>query len=253
MSATSFALPHCSGLWDAPAVQWAALTGRLCALGSIVTFTETTTHKPHGPKGWLAYHGEQKPGAFECSVLWDGAVWEQIGKGFAEPVSKTTFALGNGKPRPQVHLVGVVLRHRATGHELIVSVVHTPSAVEAARGLVHGARRAVAYTETLAGITRVRKSLRKAHPKAAFVVNGDWNLNLRLPWVSPLLRAGLRGLKSSWRHMPKSGTHGSGRRVIDGGRHSRRLVTKRGSTVLKRQAHFDHSPVLTHYAFKGRP
>lgn len=237
---------HQSGLWDATDAQWTAAAKQAVRHGAIASFTETTSFKPQPPKGWGAYHGENAPGANEATILWDRDEFDQIGPGFAVPVSKTSFALGNGKPRPRIHLIGVPLKHKASGRVVVRCVVHTPSAVEGKSGLVEGARRALAYRETLSGIASVRKSLRKRFPGAAIVVAGDWNLNLRLPWTKALIRTAMPGLKSSWRSMPQRGTHGT--RVIDDIRHNKRLVVKR-TGLLPRPLGFDHTPVLTIFRF----
>lgn len=246
MAMPAFYHVHHSGLWDASAAHWGVAVARACRAASVVSLTETTVFKPSGPKGWHAYHGESRPGANEATILWDGDVWEAVGRGFAVPLSKTPFALGKGTIRPRVHAIGQVLRHRTSGRVVVFLVVHTPSAVEGAGRLVAGARRANAYRETLAGLSRLRRSLRKAHPDAAFVISGDWNLNLRLRWAKALLRTAMPGVRSSWRRMPKDGTHGP--RVIDDARHTRRLTT-RGSILLPRVPTFDHTPVLTLFRF----
>lgn len=249
--APDFVHVRASGLWDASASEWSAAVRYVTGLGDVCSFTETTLHEPKPPQGWHSWHGHETPGANEASILWDGRVWEVAGPGFSVPVSKTTFALGNGKPRPRIHLTGIPLRHRKTGRVVIFSEVHTPSAVEGKKGLVQGVRRSLAYRETLAGITAQRRALRKVYPGAAFVVGGDWNVNLRLPWARATLRAALPGLASSWRRLPVRGSHGNGRRVIDDTRHSSRVTTV-GATLLLRPKGFDHTPVLTRFRFRRK-
>jgi hypothetical protein len=247
----TFTHAHFSGRWDASARDWRRATRRATALASVVTFTETTSRNPRPVGAWAAYHGEERPGANEGSVLWDGDVWEQHGPGFAVPVSRTIFALGNGKPRPRVHLIGVPLRHKPTGRVVVVAVFHMPSAVESARGLVPGVRRSAALVEACAGMVAYRRGLRKEYPRAAFLFAGDLNLNVRRPWVRAFLRAALPGLRTAWKRLPERGTHGS--RVIDDARHSRRLQVVGTARRLAKPDGFDHAPLLTRFRFrKGR-
>lgn len=244
----TFTHAHFSGLWNASALDWREAVETATVVASVVTFTETTVRNPSAGRKWGAYHGEERPGANEGSVLWNGAVFEQAGPGFAVPISSTVYALGNGRPRPRVHLIGVPLRHRETGRLVVVAVFHMPSAVEGRNALVRGVRRSTAYVEALAGMREQRRALREVHPGAAFLFAGDLNLNVRRPWVRAFLKAGLPGLRSAWKTMPKRGTHG--RRVIDDALHSRRLKVEGSARRLARPDGFDHAPVLTRFRFR---
>lgn len=229
---------HLSGLWDAPKVRWAAAITMAHRLASVVSVTEFTLAPVKAPKGWAVYHPSGE-GRKECAIFWDTEVWDDPQGKFAEPISHTDYALGSGKTRPPVHLIGLSLRHRATGKRVTFEVLHTPSAIEGHGGLVAGVRRAKAMNEAMTGILKRRK----AHKHEDTVLSGDWNLNLKLPWVQAYFRARLRGFRNGWRIMPKSGTHG--KRLIDGVRITRRLRIIGSSMVLSPVAGFDHRMVLT--------
>lgn len=242
-----FTYARASGLWDAGELAWVNAVRYVTRYGSVTGFTETTHHVPLRA-GWGTYRATTQ-GANECTIMWKRTVWEQAGPATAIQVSHTPYALGNGKPRPPIHLTVVPLQHRRTGRVVIFAEVHTPSAVEGHRGLLDRYRRAQVYRETLAGITRARRYYRRQYPDAPWIQGGDWNLNLRLPWVRALLAGALPGLRSSWRKLPHRGTFGNGRRVIDDVRHTRDVVTP-GATLLQRPEGFDHTPLMAEFRFR---
>lgn len=236
-----------SGLWDASPARWQAAIDAACKRADIVTVTESTLLRFHAPHGFVLIHFEG-PGRNECSILYRKEMFEETGEDpWCLPVSKTPYALGSGKIRPRIHLLGVELRHRRTSEVVNAEVLHTPSAIEGKGGLVAGVRRTKALTEALAAITAHRKSELRGE---ASIIGGDWNLDLRKKWVQAFYRSTLRGFRNAWRTLPKSGTHG--KRVIDGVRFTKRLRVVGSSAVLAPVAGFDHRMVRTHFRFARR-
>jgi hypothetical protein len=239
-----FVHTHLSGLWDASKDRWAVVLRAALSGTDILTITEWT-QKPLGPE-WFKDHGFTLVeftgyGREECAIAVRDTTFKVTDR-WCIPISKTAYALGSGKIRPRVHLAGVELEHRDSGHVLNVEVFHTPSAIEGRNSLIRGVKRVRALMECFSAIRAHRKTELAGEP---VLLAADWNLNLKLPWVAALLKVQLRGLRSAWkRPFPKDGSHG--KRLIDGVRISRKLrALGKGSRLRGRFAPFDHRMVRT--------
>lgn len=233
---------HVSGLWDAPRERWLVLLKSVFRDSDVVTVTEFT-QSPIGewlPEGWAKIHVDGA-GRNECAIFYRLDTWAPVER-WCIPISKTPYALGSGKVRPRVHLLGAALRHVKSGRVVNFEVFHTPSAIEGKNGLIRLVRRSKAMLECLSAISLHRRADLKGEP---VVLAADWNLNLKLVWVQAFLRARLRRLRSAWkRPLPDDGSHG--KRLIDGIRISKHLrAIGRGSRLRSLIRPFDHRSVTT--------
>lgn len=235
-----FVEAHISGLWDAPRGRWVALLKTAARAADVITVTEFT-QDPTGdwvPEGFAKVHFTGL-GRNECAIFYRIDTFPRALERWCIPISKTPYALGSGKVRPRVHLLGVELEHH-TGRKVNIEVFHTPSAIEGRNALIRGVRRTKALLECFSSIqTHKRAELRGE----ANLLAADWNLNLKLAWVRALLKVRLRGWHSAWRKMPSDGSHGE--RLIDGVRVSRQLRVLGTSRLANSFAPFDHRMVLT--------
>jgi hypothetical protein len=238
---------HLSGLWDAPRPRWVALIKAAAYEADVITITEFT-QLPIGawtPDGFeLIYYPGQ--GRNECAILYKTKTFPRVLDRWCIPISRTPYALGSGKIRPRIHLLGAELEH-VSGERANIEVWHAPSAIEGKNGLIRGVRRVKALFEALTAINLHRKAELRGE---ANVLAADWNLNLKRPWVAALLRAKLRGLRNAWRIWPQGGSHGD--RLIDGIRVSRKLRIVGSSRLAKPFAPFDHRMVMTELAWVKR-
>lgn len=241
-----FTHAHISGLWDARDRLWRiALSQAIKAGADVITVTEFTLDPIEAPKGWTKIHFSGE-GRKECAIFFDNSVWA-LTERWCIPISKTLYALGSGKIRPRVHLVGVELVHRASGEILNVEVYHAPSAIEGGKGLVNGVRRVKAALECFAAIRAHRRRELKGE---ASILAADWNLDLRKAWVRALLKTRV-GLRNGWGKLPRDGTRG--KRIIDGVRYTAKHVRAIGGTRLGPQTPtFDHRMVLTRFGWPAR-
>lgn len=239
---------HVSGLWDAPRARWIALLKSAMRIADVITVTEFTQDPTHGwlPDGWSKVHFSGA-GRNECAIFWKQSTFRTTRESpWIIPISKTPYALGSGKIRPRVHLLGLELEHIATGKTANFEVFHTPSAIEGHGGLVAGVRRTRAMLECLSAVNIHRKTELKGE---ATVLSADWNLNLKLPWVQAFFRSRLRGFRSAWRRpLPSQGSHG--KRLIDGPRFTNKLKLSRSSRLAGIFRPFDHRMVITEFAFR---
>lgn len=250
MTRPTFVHIHASGLWDAPAERWQAYVNWLCGKADIVTLTEVTLRRFNVPRGWdvVWFSGA---GRNECAVLFKTSVFERTDEvAWAVPISRTPYALGSGKVRPRVHLIGVELRHKRSGNIVNAEVFHTPSAVEGKGGLIKGVRRVTALLECFSGVTAHRKV--DLRGEASFVA-ADWNLDHKKAWVRALLRSSVRGFRTAWRDpLPRQGNMHFGR-LIDGVRFTKQLVLVERSRVLGRFSPFDHRAIRTEFGWRAAP
>lgn len=243
-----FATGHQSGLWSASPEQWRLVVRDLVSMHvdltpvSLWAFTETTQLTPWKPGDWNAFHDGPAgdTGRDECAIIWDTAVWEAVGPGWAEPLTDHTFRLDDGRVRPRVHAICQPLRHIATGVIIVRVVLHSPSGVDAGHGLRVNVRASVARG-IIKGRRRLKKKIRKRFPGCLIVESADENVDLRRRWARRVTKAA--GGVAVWikKRLPGRGTHGH--RLIDSFRISRGLaVTK--ARVLDRIRPFDHNPIV---------
>ncbi len=142
-------------------------------------------------------------------VTWNEKVWEPR-TGFVRQLSDETY---DGR---RVHLAVQKLRHIELRTRVFFMVHHLPAHIE--RDFKNQNRKNVrvrAYNESLEAIRKLIIELREEHPRAHYVVTGDWNLDFHKPWVPRTLARRLSG--AGLRKTPvAAGTKGThGRRLID--------------------------------------
>lgn len=208
---------HASGRFDRIDRLWRAALTYYRRRGVLVTGTEAAGRSPEdfrralGDTDWAWAH-LAGAAAGESYATWDTTALELLGKPWAYKLTDLTWVRSEeygGKRAAKTHALVLKLRDVATDQAYWIAVVHMP--------LDNTRQRAEAWVDCCRGLQGLKRELSARDPKAAFVVVGDVNKNLREHDEAGAVRQRLeKPLHSvtSWVHgLPREGTHG--RQVID--------------------------------------
>lgn len=217
---------------------------------SLLTATEFKSNKRAAVirdlPGWALYNGVEKPGGDDCVVAWRTSTWERL-KVQSTVVSTKKSYRTNGSLIPPQRVTTVLLRHRATGKTLLVSVSHLPSHVEVSGGLRDSLRSAVWRDATRRWHAYTKERTRQWKPTARLLV-ADWNVSIKAKWFRVYLGNLFPALRPIWRSpYPARGTLGS--RIIDTALVSRRLGVVE-ARILGRHESSDHRAFRVRLAFR---
>lgn len=226
---THLAYAHLSTLGSAPLADFKATVREMQQHAHLITLTEML----HDDRvawlktlpGWmpLAYTDDAKG---ECAILYNRQ-FLALRSADVHPLTTLQVRTGDGHLRPPVALNKVILRHRATQRNVVVSALHQVSGIEdgirnwlnaptpmSAATLRASDHRLAVALDVFRNLRRRNQIIRRNHPHAAKLQAGDFNLNLE----SDLLRGFVEdviGMNFPQRQYARiAGTHGS--RTIDG-------------------------------------
>jgi hypothetical protein len=231
---------HNSGLWTEVGtdafnrnVKRMRQDGRTIVTRTELTSADSTKHLKIRNDGWGVYHPITKYGPANCAIEWDQSVWKRLDKGYLE-LTDIRIKTKKGFLQPPSILVWVVLEHRRTGLEVLVSVAH--------HNLDNTPLRAQAWREEGATLVAFHKASARKHPKRKRIHQGDLNKNWRetdernavmAHYVAP-------GMMNAWKTgIPaRGGTHGP-RGLID------HIITDGVGTcrLLQDDGSSDHRPI----------
>ena len=266
-----FAHIHCSSRFDRSAASLEADLDNWMENSSIVTLTEISNDKraqKMQEKGWAYYNAKKSDGQDECGIAWRLDRWKRI-SGVTMKLNNAVYYRLDGRNADPVVSASVVLRHRDTGHRLLVSVTHMPAHVEGAGGWRTTENkwqaRKNAYTSSMTNLAaHIQDLWNKKKPDAVMVV-ADWNLNLKETWVRNYMRSAWgTNLKQAWLRFPTAGGSmsggvpaplgapgaGTGDRIIDGTLY-RGLKVDIEPNLMARVASSDHRPYKEGFAFSA--
>lgn len=211
-------------------------------LETLTEFKGNPRRKALVEDGWAMFNGVEKPGADDCVIRWRTDRWELLASDTAV-VSRVRTWSTSGHEIPPQYVASVLLKDRATGHTLLVSISHLPSHVEVVGGLRANFNRSVRWRDAVRGWKRHLWVLRKQWKPTARLVVADWNMNLRTPWFRRYLAKTFPAMDPTWhRPLPRRGT--LNRRIIDVPLVSRRLVV-RGRPQFLQHRSSDHTAFRT--------
>jgi hypothetical protein len=190
MALPSFTHIHSSSRFDRPAATFEAATDNYMKHCSILTVTEIHQNNKAAvlrEKGWNYYNARAgKQGADNCGVAWNRDVWACTWQGSRKLHQKGYKRFKAHLPAPYVHACTVVLKHRASGKKLMVSVTHMPAWVDKvgpAPGFkTHGydwRSRKEAYIESVKTWSVWTEHMIRKHNLDGVLIVSDWNLNMK--------------------------------------------------------------------------
>lgn len=116
--------------------------------------------------------------------------------------------------RKAIAVPWAVVEDLHTGHRVLIIAGHLPTKAEP-NWARKGHPNVQAMRGCLARLRYITDTLVHRHRTDAVITSCDWNLNLRVPWVGPAIKAALAGQPVPRRLLPaRGGTHGT-RRWID--------------------------------------
>jgi thymidylate synthase len=255
MALPSFTHIHSSSRFDRPASVFEEATDNFMKHCSILTVTEIHQNNKAAvlrEKGWNYYNAKAgKQGADNCGVAWNRDVWACTWQGSRKLHQKGYKRFKAHLPAPYVHACTVVLKHRASGKKLMVSVTHMPAWVDKvgpAPGFkTHGydwRSRKEAYIESVKTWSVWTEHMIRKHNLDGVLIVSDWNLNMKDKWFQNFLRDHWgKAYKMTWRHFPASGgsmsPHG---KIIDGSLVRHLAIEDGGAELMPRTPSSDHRP-----------
>lgn len=174
------------------------------------------------------------PGDGDPAILMNLLYWKTV-KVWVDQLSEKEQRRGPGGPPPP-HALTVLLKHRKTGEQLLVSVAHLPSHVQG--DWRDNAYRVRLWRECVKKWKRKVNRRRRIY-KAKTMFVADWNLDIKKAWVRAVLKFYFPALRLTWRKpFPPYGTHYN--RIIDATMTN--LKVKRKAKLFKDDSSSDHRP-----------
>lgn len=208
---------HSSGRFDRSPASLEVLLDQMMASNDLITGTEVDGVRATrlNENGW-AHHSGKNGDAQSLYVAWAKSQWSLVASGETYLTTQRYYRQG-GAEAPRQEGLWVVLKHLGSGETLAVLVVHEPAGIEG-----HGgpfgiykalARRVGVHYSSVKGIKPVKKMLKKKYKPSAFMVGGDWNLNIGRLDVRAFFKTIFPGATPNFTHTPHVGT--LGKRIID--------------------------------------
>jgi hypothetical protein len=198
------------------------------ASADLITMTEVQTAARRDALAGTGFAVVWNPGSSasaENGIAYRTSVFDLVSSE-STPVSTLSYARGSGTSRVVPDATTAVLREKATGKTVLVSVLHTPSLVERPNGKgwwMRDANRIAAYKEAMTGWRDAIVAERNAvHPNAV-IVAADFNLDYKRAWVRSYLTDtwdNLGAIDTAW----TQGSRGSTFTDVKRGRTRHRLI-----------------------------
>ena len=248
---------HTSSRFDRTPASLEADLDRWMEQCSIITLTEVSDNRRAATlreKGWAHFNAKKGQGADNCAVCWDTSVWSRTWGGVKKLHLHRYMRPQAHKPAGFVHACSVILKHKASGNTILITVAHLPNAIQQGQGFVHSGydwrARKAAYVESVKnwstlcqGIVRSKKNL------DAVLVVADWNISLKDNWFRDFLRNHWgRSYKLTWKHFPTAGSLSAHGRIIDGSL-VKNLKIVEGADLMPRAQSSDHRPYRERLGF----
>ena len=211
---------HCSSRFSRSVSTLEQATDSFYKRSSIVTFTEvghTSRKKAPYENGWGYYNASGGDGFDECGIAWDLDTW-QVKWRRAVKLSGRWRTNGGGTRWPIVACT-VFLKHKSSGHTMLVSVTHMPNKIGGKSGFKPQGQgfkqRKSSYIKATQNWNDYIAQAMRTHKPDIVLIASDWNLNFRLKWVRQWVNNAFRkcGLHHTWKNFSNRGTFG--RSVID--------------------------------------
>ena len=269
MAFPEFTHIHCSSRFDRTAASLEKDVDNWRENSSIITLTEVandTRGATLAEAGWGYARAKKDYGADECATCYRKDTWTCIWQGYKKLNTRGRVYAG------PVCSGDSVLKHKTSGHKLLISVTHLPAHVEGYGGahwrtqMDHWQARREAYLSSLETWNTHIKALKTSKKPDAVMIIADWNLNLKRPWVRDLLKDRFgSGYKQAWVRFPTSGgslhggpvaplgAPGSGRgdRIIDGTLYQG-LKVDTAPNLLSTARSSDHRPYKERFVFANK-
>lgn len=249
---------HSSSLHTKPGANLEAFTDKYYDECSLVTLTEVR-HPDRlnavREKGWgVVGIPKDSSGVGDCTLSYRRDTWTAE-KSRALKITPLRYRLKSGKTAIPLWVATATLKHKQSGHRLLVSAGHMPPSVGSGQGWAHVGDawegRKKAYMDGMKNWnTWVTNQIRIQRPDAV-LVTADWNLGLNREWVQNYMHNVWKtsGLKPGWKKFSGPGTFGN--RFIDGVYY--RGLTTDGTFRMKEDASSDHSPIKTVFDTVAKP
>lgn len=274
MAQPAFHHIHCSSRFDRSAASLEADIDNWVQEASIITLTEIEIDKraaQMSEEGWGYYNAKKGAGADNCGIMWRKDTWREKRHEVRKLVPHAYHGINH--MLPPVYGCSVLLRHRDSGHLLLVSVTHMPSYVQGHQGKhwttsePFWAERKAMYQDAMKTFsTHVKDLVHKSHADGVLVC-ADWNLNLKLNWVRAYFRDHWgKDYRQAWVRFPTSGGSlhgiqavplgapgkGSGDSIIDGSLYHG-LEVSEDPNLMHRVRSSDHRPYKEEFTFNHDP
>jgi hypothetical protein len=249
---------HSSSLHTRSAGNLEATTDRYYQHCSLLTLTEVRHDgrvRAVAEKGWgTVGTAADSDGQTDCMVAFDLSVWSKLW------VKQTRlyagrYKLANGKTAIPIFAATAMLKHKTSGHKLLISAGHMPPTVGGANNWVSigaaWAGRRKAYKDGVKTWNSfVTQQIRTQRPDMV-LVTADWNLGFQRKWVRDYMRNSWKssGLAIGWKSYSGPGTFGG--RFIDATLY--RGMTTEGSKLIADDSSSDHRPYKDVFEVKTKP
>lgn len=249
---------HSSSRFSRPVSSLETASDAFYRQASVVTWTEVGAPQRTpalAEAGWGYFNAlTNADGQDECAVSWRLDTWvRQWGRPLFLTGRWQTFT---GGTRWKVYAATVLLKHKTTGHKLLVSVAHMPNKIGGATGFSPQGqgfpqRKESYITATKNWNAHVVDIERKDRPDLV-IVSADWNINFRKAWARDYVNGHFKqsGVVQNWKDFGGKGTFG--RSVIDATLYSG--MTSDGSVVIADPGDSsDHNPFRNRFTVTKKP
>ena len=268
MALPEFTHIHCSSRYDRTAASLEKAVDGWREQSSIITLTEVS-RDPRGATlreaGWGYARASKDYGRDECAVCYRKDTWALSWQGYKKLNTRGRVFAG------PVCSCDALLKHKTSGHKLLLTVTHMPSGVEGGGGRWNTHKsywqaRRQAYLSSLETWSTHIKQLKRSKKPDAVMIIADWNFNLKRNWSRDLLKDHFgSGYKHAWVRFPTSGgslhggpvvplaAPGKGNmdRIIDGTLYQG-LNVDQAPNLMATTASSDHRPYKERFAFASK-
>ena len=268
MALPEFTHIHCSSRYDRTSASLEKAVDGWREQSSIITLTEVANDKRGATlreQGWGYARAKKDYGRDECAVCYRKDTWALSWQGYKKLNSRGRVFAG------PVCSGDALLKHKDSGHKLLITVTHMPSGVEGGGGgwrtsNSYWKARREAYLSSLENWSTHIKALKRDKKPDAIMIVADWNFNLKKTWSRNLLKDHFgSGYKQAWVRFPTSGGSlhggpvaplgspgkGTGDRIIDGTLYSG-LKVESAPNLMATTASSDHRPYKERFKFASK-
>jgi hypothetical protein len=240
---------HSSGLHVKSSASLEAATDRYYDECSILTLTEVrhvARVRAVAEKGWGTISSLQQNGQSDVTVSYRLDTWTKQSEKFLR-IYHGTYKLKTGKTAIPLVVATGILKHKSSGHRMLICAGHMPPTVGGANSWVSAGaawegRRKAYQTGIKNWNAYVTQQIRVQKPDIV-LISADWNLGWNRGWVRNYMKNAWRtsGVKSAWESFSGPGSYGG--RFIDGALY--RGLRTDGTHVIKDDPSSDHRPIKT--------
>ena len=220
----------------------------------LVTYTEVEFEnreaalRAAGGKGWGLVSGDHG-NANDCAIAYNKERFELIHEEQFQSTGKRIYMRG-GKPRALPYTTIAVLRDLHGGNILVVGVSHLASGVEGdlAKKRYYVTRTSQWRSAYRASVRRINRLARKHKANGRMFV-ADFNINLKRPFATALLKAMSPAYNHTWKKRNvKGGTHH--KRIIDATLLRGKIKVRGTARLFRDDASSDHRPYIETLAWR---